>query len=172
MIGSLIRTDGPGSHHILITGETPAYGEFIALDTPDKQVAIVVGITALDTLGGRYDAAFEQSPGLSGVFDLEIGEKVRLAQVIAVGRKSPHEQSRPPVSAPLGATAHAMDSAEIDAFHMMQGKPRMGYHSLLAGTDTAVMDAVLAAVHTNVPAAASMIQVLRRESSLRAWRNA
>ncbi len=174
VIGTIVRTDGPGSHHILLSGPTPAYGDFVRLDTPDGQIAIVIGTTALDTLGGRYDTAFEQSPGLRSVFDLEVGEKVRLAHVLAVGRTEPHEQGRPPVAAALATTAHRMTPAEIEAFHTLAGRPRMAYHPLLAATDAdaAVLDSVLATVRAAVPRAAALIDVLRREAALRAWRDA
>lgn len=172
MLGTVVRTDGPGRHRVLLSGALPPYGAFVSLD-PDH-VGVVVGVTALDTLGGRYDASFEQVPGLRGVFDMEVGERVQLAEVVVVGSLGPDgaAQGRPAVAAPLGAAVRLLDDDAVRAFHTPGGAPRMAYHALLAahGVEPTVLDAVLARVQAAVPDAAAYVDLLRRESALRAWR--
>lgn len=172
VLGTVVRTDGPGRHRVLLSGATPPYGAFLRLD-PDH-VGVVVDVTALDTLGGRYDASFEQAPGLRDVFDLEVGEKVRLAAVVVVGRLGPDGpfHGRPATPADLGAAARLLRDDEVHAFHTPGGAPRMAYHALLSshGIEPTVLDAVLARVRDAVPEAAAHVDLLRREAALRAWR--
>ena len=172
LLGTVVRTDGPGRHRVLLSGDTPPYGAFLRLD-PDH-VGVVVGLTALDTLGGRYDASFEQVPGLRGVFDLDVGERVRLAEVVVVGSLHPDGpvHGRPATPADLGATARPLPDDEVRRFHTLDGAPRMAYHALLSshGVEPTVMDAVLARVREAVPEAAAYVDLLRREAALRAWR--
>lgn len=171
LLGTVVRTDGPGRHRVLLSGPTPPYGAFASLE-PD-QVGVVVGVTALDTLGGRYDASYEQAPALRGVFDLEVGERIRLAELAVVGSLGPGGEAvhgRPPVAAGLGAAARLLDDDEVRAFHTVGGAPRMAYHALLADLEPTVLDAVLARVRDAVPEAAAYVDLLRREAALRAWR--
>lgn len=172
LLGTLVRSDGPGRHRVLLSGATPAYGAFVWIE-PDH-VGVVVDVTALDTLGGRYDTSFEQVPALRGVFDMEVGEKMRLADLVLIGSLGPDHprQERPAVAPDLGATTRLLTDAEVRTFHLQDGTPRMAYHPLLAAQDIdpTVLDRVLSHVQAAVPEASAYVDLLRRESALRNWR--
>lgn len=184
-IGTIARTDGPGRHQVVLTRlsdektyYTPAYGELVRIKgTTADHVAVVINVTALDSMGGRYDSWFEQAPGLDKVFDLEVGERITLAEVVVVGSfagdKARHHY--PETAAALASNVESMTDDEARAFHLDGQAPNLRYYSQLQsayGVDPSILLAVLQRVKRLMPDVAPMVELLERENAMKRWRQA
>jgi hypothetical protein len=184
-IGSIARTRGPGRHDVILTRMSddkthyqPSYGELVRIKQPKSDhIAVVINVTALDSMGGRYDSWFEQAPGLDKVFDLEVGERITLAEVVVVGSFA-GEAARhhyPEHAASLGASVESMSDTEATAFHQVNGSPSLSYYSQLQAAymvDPTILLAVLQRAKRLVPAVTPMVEILERENAMKRWRQA